>query len=69
MLIEILFWQQKPQMNTGLCLLFLVLYDNNIVTSVSLRFNVQFVFYLTSGHQSDEDVGPCHDQWDTKIWW
>lgn len=43
-LIEILFWQQKPKMNTGLCLLFLVLYDNNIVTSAPLQFMSSFFF-------------------------
>lgn len=43
-LIEILFWQQKPKVNTGLCLLFLVLYDNNIFTSVSLQFMSSLFF-------------------------
>lgn len=46
---ETLFWQQKPKMNTGLCLLFLVLSDNNILTSVSLRLTSSLFFIWHRG--------------------
>ena len=61
------FGSRNPKLAPACVVFFLVLFDNNILTSASLWFTLQFVIYLPSGDQSREDVG--HDMLETRIWW